>query len=381
MAPHTIPGRGGNTAPLSSIRRRVESRARDREERLRGLALRLVQRSQRVLPRIRTPVVAQDTGFSGHLPTVGGFAFDDADARSRPSTQSIATTRGNARLPRASSPRSTSIPIEFSRRCWSRSDDQRAATRSRTRRAARRARRRAPHRSGAVAVLDELRVARSHRPARGRAPLALVVKDLQWASMLPRRGAPSPASCTTPAARSAFTARPRPRRTRHGALLRGRRRRDRGSWILLERVPGVPLVEVGDRESWRRAMRWLARFHARGGVDRGRALGAVAPARRAFLTGCGWTGPGGSCPTRGSRGWPRPLRHGRLASARSASDVHPGELYASNVLVDGDRVCAIDWEMAGMGCTRRRRRAHGRRGMNAATRWRCLRRNRADIDA
>jgi hypothetical protein len=113
-------------------------------------------------------------------------------------------------------------------------------------------------------------------------------------------------------------------------------------WLAIEKVDGVELYQIGELAIWQQALRWLARMHdhfrgkrlprrlisydaefLRSWLSRARAISALegldaydqAVARLASL--------------------PRTLLH--------------GEFYASNVLVDGDRVCAVDWELASNG--------------------------------
>jgi hypothetical protein len=129
----------------------------------------------------------------------------------------------------------------------------------------------------------------------------------------------------------------------YGSIADGRR-----FWLLLERVRGVELFQVGELEIWQEVARWLARMH-----DRCRDVRAPRLLRY-------------------DRGYyERWLRRAREVSGASELDrlaagypavverllelprtfVH-GELYASNVLVAGEpgalRVCPVDWEMAGV---------------------------------
>ncbi len=201
-----------------------------------------------------------------------------------------------------------------------------------------------PSRYSTSYALHDLTVLREDGP-----PLALVVKDLEWASMLPEARRTKPRFLYDPSREIGVY--------RH-ALDRdvlGTARcyaavddDDRGSWILLERVPGVPLVEVGDRGPWRRAMRWLARFHARSAANRGAPLLPLLRHDEPFYRM--WM-------DRARRFVPDPrlawvaARYDTVVErllAQRPTFIH-GELYASNVLVDGDRVCPIDWEMAGTG--------------------------------
>ena len=119
-----------------------------------------------------------------------------------------------------------------------------------------------------------------------------------------------------------------------------------GRYVLfLEKVDAVELWQLGEIDAWERAARWAARLHAavpatsvppllrydasyfRPWLERarsfhpGRAIGALAPAHERALA--------------------------RLAEL-PASFVH-GEFYASNILLAPDRVCPVDWEMAGVG--------------------------------
>lgn len=118
------------------------------------------------------------------------------------------------------------------------------------------------------------------------------------------------------------------------------------SWLLIERVPGVELYQVGDAAVWKAVARWAARLHEDCSNARTSTLLVYD---RAFY-----------------RRWPdRALaftRSSELARLLERYDevidrllalpvtfVH-GELYASNVLVvqgrEGLRVCPVDWEMA-----------------------------------
>lgn len=137
-------------------------------------------------------------------------------------------------------------------------------------------------------------------------------------------------------------------------------------WLLLERVPGVELYQVGDLGVWRAVARWLARFHAGALADpvlpqvarRARLIRYDAAFYRRWIDrACGFA-CADSSPHRGSRR--------RLIQLRARYDevLEPllalpptllhGEFYASNVLVDagggsGLRVCPVDWEMAALG--------------------------------
>ena len=119
-------------------------------------------------------------------------------------------------------------------------------------------------------------------------------------------------------------------------------------WILLEKVPGVELYQVGELETWRAAARWLARLHALFADQH-------PPSPHLLRYDAGFY-----------RLWPRrALEHGvrevepiaaryeevvECLQGLPSTFIH-GEFYASNVLVvdGGRRVAPVDWEMAGVG--------------------------------
>jgi Ser/Thr protein kinase RdoA (MazF antagonist) len=113
-------------------------------------------------------------------------------------------------------------------------------------------------------------------------------------------------------------------------------------WIAVEKLAGIPLWQSGAQHDWQAAARWAARLHAR--------FAAAPPPRAAPLL----------CHDRPY--YEAILRRaavdgGLTGAARRAIDllvalprtlVH-GELYPSNVLVAGERIAAVDWEMAALG--------------------------------
>lgn len=128
--------------------------------------------------------------------------------------------------------------------------------------------------------------------------------------------------------------------------------------LVLERVAGIPLWEVGDLAVWHQAARWLARFHAarldrRGPPATSRLLrydrrhyDRWLPRVESNLQAAGAVSGGAS---RLSELYPRLVEE---LLAMPATMVH-GEFYASNVLVSFDRepprICPVDWEMAAVG--------------------------------
>lgn len=133
-----------------------------------------------------------------------------------------------------------------------------------------------------------------------------------------------------------------------------------GPWLLLERVSGRELYQVGETGPWEAAARWLAGFHARfegvepvgdtrllyrdAGFHRRWSRRARALAR---LRG----EPASRC--RALEVLEAPLRRAADRLALLPRTVLHGEFYASNVLVEGEggevRVRPVDWEMAAVG--------------------------------
>jgi Ser/Thr protein kinase RdoA (MazF antagonist) len=132
-------------------------------------------------------------------------------------------------------------------------------------------------------------------------------------------------------------------------------------WLLLEKVPGIELWQVGDLEVWEGVARWLGGFH-------GRFAGQTAELRamNPYLLDCGatwfdlWRGRAQTALARSDDSRASELLdalggYGAVVETLGALPrtlVH-GELYPSNVLVvregGGLRVCPVDWEMAGTG--------------------------------
>ncbi len=116
-------------------------------------------------------------------------------------------------------------------------------------------------------------------------------------------------------------------------------------WILIEKVPGVELWQLGDMEPWTDAARWLVRLHThfvdrpprgqhllRYDVDYFRIWPDRAKRRHPELG-------------KALRGYERIIN---LLAGLPGTLVH-GEFYASNIIVAGRRIAPVDWEMAGIG--------------------------------
>ena len=116
---------------------------------------------------------------------------------------------------------------------------------------------------------------------------------------------------------------------------------DGTAWLLLERVPGVQLSQVGELAVWDRAAAWLARMHTRLAAAAGtsRLLRYDrAFYRRWLFRAQAFAGGMDGVASAYERAVERLL-------ALPTTVIH-GELYPSNVLVDGTRICAVDWESA-----------------------------------
>jgi hypothetical protein len=127
-------------------------------------------------------------------------------------------------------------------------------------------------------------------------------------------------------------------------------------YLLLERLDGTPLWQIGEFEAWREAARWLARMHARVGA-------AGATFSRAATHLLRYDRPFYDC-------WMRRVQdfyesgpalqrlaacHEQVVDALLAEQntfIH-GEFYPANVLIERERgafvVHPIDWEMASLG--------------------------------
>lgn len=134
-------------------------------------------------------------------------------------------------------------------------------------------------------------------------------------------------------------------------------------WMILEKVPGTELWQIGEKEVWNDVARWAARMHA-AYLDRVAELHRDVPLlvhdaefyhvwpKRAleFLRARGDTGSDEMQAVERIAS-----RYDRVAETLSAlpHTLLHGELYPSNVIVqerdDGRRVCAIDWELSATG--------------------------------
>jgi hypothetical protein len=136
-------------------------------------------------------------------------------------------------------------------------------------------------------------------------------------------------------------------------------------WLVLERVSGAPLAEVGDKGAWCAAARWLGRFHATAPTPhRGPLLRHEPTYHRAWLQ----RALAGAQELARSITTARGVAREKLARLRALVPAHEraiqaalatgpslirGEFYPSNVLVEGSAasyaVHPVDWEMSALG--------------------------------
>jgi hypothetical protein len=284
------------------------------------------------------PVVAQDTGFGERLPTGAGlFAFSDTDGvlgalealrfdygRHARAARAIAEEHlGSGRVLRRLLQEVGAEPAPRSRSIHEVTD----------------------------AELAELLGARSVRPRpfeyRSSAPLAEL--EVDGRTLLLKDLSPSALTARARAAKLEFLHDPRRELEVYRSLLDGAGlgtpelaaavsdpHRER-YWLVVEKVRGTELYQVGELERWQETLRWLARLHDHFAelpptdflVRYDRSYFELWPAR------AGVSLPGYEAVVERLAALPTTLVH--------------GELYASNVLVAEDRVCAVDWELAGVG--------------------------------
>ena len=284
------------------------------------------------------PVVAQDTGFGDLLPTGAGlFAFDDTHG-ALAAFEALRFDYGrHARAARA-------IAEEYldSRRVLERLLGEVEALPPRT------------HRSIHEATDRELEELLGRRPIRRRpyeyrSSAPIVELELEGRTLLLKDLCPGALTARARAAKVDALYDPRREVEVYRSLLVPARlgtpelaaalvdpERER-YWLIIEKVRGTELYQVGELERWADALRWLARCHDH--------FSGIAPAdylvrydRQFFEL---WPGRAKVS----LAGYAAVVE--RLASMPTTL-VH-GDLYASNVLVAEGRVCPVDWERAGVG--------------------------------
>jgi aminoglycoside phosphotransferase len=127
-------------------------------------------------------------------------------------------------------------------------------------------------------------------------------------------------------------------------------------WLILEKVPGRELYQVGELEKWIKVARWLARFHGYFVDKTGTLSSDVSLLKYDESFYREWmhraknyhssTDNESRQLERLSKQYERVTK--RLLDMRQTF-IH-GEFYASNILVSAEeRICPIDWERSGVG--------------------------------
>ena len=194
--------------------------------------------------------------------------------------------------------------------------------------------------------LEELRV-----ELVGEGPLTLLFKQLDWEALEPEAQVAKPRFLHDPEREPAVYANLLPQAPPGPARYFGAIAEPDRHWLFLERVEGRELFQVGERELWEEAARWLARFHVAMVPDLGRHRqeGRLVDHEAAFYGR--WMERAREFATD-----PKPVewlaaRHEQVIETLLAQPrtVLHGEFYASNVLVSDQRVAPVDWELAAAG--------------------------------
>jgi len=128
-------------------------------------------------------------------------------------------------------------------------------------------------------------------------------------------------------------------------------------WLLLERVSGRELWQVGELETWEHVARWLARLHTTIAADDAVQSNPHLLVYDAAFYRRWWERASGFAENTERQADVATVTAGLAVALERLSQmpvcfVH-GEFYPSNVLVadtsDGPRICPVDWEMAGVG--------------------------------
>jgi aminoglycoside phosphotransferase (APT) family kinase protein len=197
----------------------------------------------------------------------------------------------------------------------------------------------------------------------GEGPVTLLFKQLDWEALEPEAQVAKPRFLHDPEREPAVYATlllqaPLGPPRCFGALAEAGRH-----WLFLERVEGRELFQVGERELWEEAARWLARFHVAMApelarhLQQGRLINHDAAFYRRWIERATEFAADAK-----SIAW-LASKHPRVIEALQAQPrtVLHGEFYAANVLVASDlehspvgqeseaRVVAVDWELAAAG--------------------------------
>lgn len=171
-------------------------------------------------------------------------------------------------------------------------------------------------------------------------PAKLLRKDLRWSALHTQARAAKPAFLHNPAREVAAYALIKDLGWGTPQLYESGK-----DWLLMEKVDGVELWQVGDLGTWADAARWLGRLH--------RHFEQAPPTDSRLLRyqGAyfkGWCTRAAERHPEISNLVPYADRAIEILSVDRPTLVH-GEFYASNIVVAHDRIAPVDWEMAGLG--------------------------------
>lgn len=181
----------------------------------------------------------------------------------------------------------------------------------------------------------------------------LIVKDLSWESLLPTAHRTKPRFLHDPRREIGMYEQILDHDVLGTARLYGASSSGVGvsPWLVLEKVPGLELYQVGQIAHWCATARWLAHLHDQFSTRVPELLETGIPLirhdaayyRQWIERAHAW---------RGGRFLEQLVTRYDEAIDRLTSmpvTLLHGECYASNVIVAGARICPIDWEMAALG--------------------------------
>jgi aminoglycoside phosphotransferase (APT) family kinase protein len=219
--------------------------------------------------------------------------------------------------------------------------------------------------------LEELRVELA-----GEGPVTLLFKQLDWEALEPEAQLAKPRFLHDPEREPAVYANLLPQAPPGPARYFGGVSESSRHWLFLERIEGRELFQIGERDLWEEAARWLGRFHTAMApeLDRhqreGRLVDHDAAFYRRWMNRAAEFAVERDDNSAAKVAWLRE-RHAQVIEALLSQPrtVLHGEFYASNVLVahsncinlttqqivklmqfeEGVRVSPVDWELAAAG--------------------------------
>lgn len=207
-------------------------------------------------------------------------------------------------------------------------------------------------------------------------PVTLLFKQLDWEALEPEAQVAKPRFLHDPEREPAVYAKLLPQAPAGPPRSFGALAEPGRHWLFVERVEGRELFQVGERELWEEAARWLARFHTAMApeldrhLEEGRLIDHKAAFYRCWIERAAKFAAERNDGSTATVAWLRE-RHEQVVEALLTlpRTVLHGEFYASNVLVipsncikfppqqagnlmqfgEGVRVAPVDWELAGAG--------------------------------